>query len=94
MLNCAIGENTFVTRKKNARHRQAGEGSGYSGGIASSAMGGIAQCGRIMEALGGVEGATPHSLPSVSFLFLALFYVKDIRMRVNPIYRKDKEFPR
>lgn len=30
----------------------AGEGSGYSGGIASSAMDGIAQCGRIMEALG------------------------------------------
>lgn len=30
----------------------AGEGSGYSGGIASSAMDGIAQCERIMEALG------------------------------------------
>ncbi|MBQ7167455.1 MAG: FAD-binding protein, partial [Treponema sp.] len=30
----------------------AGEGSGYSGGIASSAMDGIAQCGRILEALG------------------------------------------
>ena len=52
MLNCAIGENTIVTRKKNARHRPAGEGSGYSSGIASSAMDGIAQCGRIMEALG------------------------------------------
>ncbi len=30
----------------------AGEGSGYSGGIASSAMDGMAQCERIMEALG------------------------------------------